>query len=188
MIYIIFLILLNLLFFISYQHRRYVIKYNKEIREESKKWDEFDVGELKKVYPVMSREVMIWLNIIGLFLIFIVGRFTLCGHSIIEYKNQEVIFTSDYIQSDGTQYLLYIDNKLEYIPILSVNIIVNTDITNPYFKDYYSRSIKEAIPYHNLFFMFNRKIDKVTEWDVDCRCSNYILVLDKQYDIKNITE
>jgi len=191
MLYICGFILINLVF-ISILIYNTVIKNQNEIDKQNA--IEFNEPHSPKtLLKPIKFSTIVWLNVGVLFTIFIISRFFLIGKSTDEYINQPVKITSNYIQTDGHNYLLYVDGELLKIPLSSVKIVVGNTST-PYLKNYKSRHIKHAIPNHNLFFLFNRKEERISEWEIwdsnSCGCSSktITLVVDKQYDLKNINE
>ena len=142
----------------------------------------------KKFLPKVTPNV-IWVYIIGLFVIFIIGRFTLCGKSETEFKNQKIELTGDgVLQLDSENYFVYIKNELVELPKGYTEIIIDESIDIPYIQDYYSRKIKYAIPNWKLFLLYNRKVDRVTDWETgSCGCGgSYTLILDKKYQFQNL--
>ncbi len=185
MIYIIYTVLLTIFFLISYFYYLSIINHNTNMKKDG--WTKFDEDSPIKELPKKTNwYAYLSLLMVGMFVLFIVSRILLCGFSEKEYKNLEVPITN-HIQSDGYKYLLYIGDKLEYIPITSVDIIVNNNISTPYIEGYYSRTIKNVVPYSKLFFL-NRTEKKIGEWEEkSCGCGGkYKLIVDKKYEIKNI--
>lgn len=188
MYYLEFIILATVIPLVTLIWNKFVKNQNDIIMENNREFDENT--PYKKFLPKITVNY-IWFYVLGIFAIFIMSRVHLCKHKTPnEYKHQEVVFENDYIQSDGNNYLMYIDNKLEYIPISSVNIHVDESVSTPRIENYYYRWIKKAVPKHKEYFLFNRKVDRVGEWkETGCGCGgDYNLIVDRQYEIKNITE
>ena len=181
MLYLIFIIIVSGIILLFSLYNKVVKDQNNIIMENNREFNEN--VPYKKFFPYVTPNI-IWLYVIGLFAIFIVGRFTLCGQSETEYKNQEVQMTSDgLLQLDSENYYVYIKNELTKLPKSITEIIVDESISTPYIQDYYNRHVKFGIPNWKLFFLYNRKETKITDWEVDmCGCGgSYTLITDKKY-------
>jgi len=172
----------------------FILLYNKKVRNQNDAImlnnREFDEDTpYKKFIPKMSKDTFIWMGIMGLFVIFIISRFTLCGLSETEFKNQKIELTGDgVLQLNSENYFVYIKNELVELPKGYTEIIIDETVDSPYIQDYYSRRIKHAIPNWELFLLYNRKVDKVTDWKKgECGCGGgYTLILDKKYQLQNL--
>jgi len=186
MIYITFIIFFSALLIVVSTHNKFVRKQNDIIMMDNREYNENT--PYKKFLPKVTPNV-IWVYIVGLFVIFIMGRIILCGKSETEFKNQKIELSGNgVLQIDSESYFIYIKNELVELPKGYTEIIIDESIDTPYIQDYYSRQIKYAIPNWKLFLLYNRKVDRVTDWKIgNCGCGGkYTLILDKKYQLQNL--
>jgi len=169
--------------------------YNKTVRNQNDiiVKDNREYGEntpYKKFINSPSRDMIIWSYIIGLFILFIISRITLCGLSETEYKSLDVIIpnTELTIDTENNNYLMYVDGELKGFDMNQMKVIVDNSITKPNIKNYYTRTTKLAVNNYKNFFLYNRKENKVGEWvetyeSCGCGGADMTLVLPKEYKI-----
>lgn len=192
MLYILLLVIVNVYFGVVY--------YKSKLQPISEKHDDIDpifngyenVPVTNEVEPYSAISIM-WTNLCIVALVFIIGIIVKAGTTEMEYKNADVTLANNQIQTNGLWYNLYVDNELVSIKKSSLVVVVEQGITSPYITNYYSRKVQEPIKSFRLFFFYNRKYKRTTEWSnisgCNCSCSNERkLVLDKEYPIKDISK
>ena len=169
----------------------YVAKNQNIIIKETN--DEF--GEdtpYKKLLNFPETQVIIGSTFTGLFILFIVSRIMLCGNSYNEFKDKPIDFDKGYIEFNHDSYIILVDGHLKEYKLTNTKVLITDKVSSPVIKDYYKRHVKKAIKNHNLYFLYNRKVDTYSEWEVvknsSCGCSDkkLIIMTEKQYEMKRI--
>lgn len=188
MAYITFIITLGMLFLLASIYNKTVRDQNTLITKNNRDYDEDT--PYKKFIKIPSIPAIIWSFSIGLFIIFIISRISLCGLSETEYKSVGVIIPDEELRIDteNNNYMMYVDGELIGFDMAYMKVIVDNSINTPHIKNYYARTTKKAVNNPNTYFLYNRKEDKVGEWKKtfdNCGCggADLTLVLPKEYKI-----
>jgi len=189
MAYIIFLVAFSMVHLLMLLYNKKVRNQNDIIMLNNREFDEDE--PYKKFITPMSKNTFIWLNVVGLFVLFLVSRFMLVGLSETEYKSIDVVIPNEelIIDANNNSYLMYVEGKLTSFDMNQMEGIVDNSTSTPYIQNYYMRTIKLAVKNHIMFFHFNRTENKIGEWKKtyeSCGCGggDLTLVLPKEYKIK----